>query len=533
MKKIVAVAGMILFGLVLFGCGSDDTQQKVDFTEPGGESIPLYKDGGVEALKNWPPPADTKMGDSNTPRTVEVKGADNVLLPDGITTINNDTWSPQCPDLQAPAAWPHPDNKRDITIKNSCSFPVWIGLQSKTILPSFCSVDKSPCSEDGDCTTLITQTCTGGICSEDTKSCTKAADCAAVTQVCVKNAYGDGFEVASGESRVYKLPNVWISGTIWGRTNCSDCSLDEGKGTRCCETGDASGTLYNRHPDSGLTFGPEKPITKIELDFETSPDFYDVSQVDGYNLPVQLTPVKGTGDDQTRTTGYWLGCPGVTGDVNIVCPDAMSIKDTEKYPFSSDFPLGIALKDASGKTIACYQGCSYKTRGSCKLDQLPCRLDQDCAMLKVCSIDKNRCNTVSDCPDVPQSQTCVQTTNHCSIQDDIPCSTDADCKPVYAHQNCEAEIQSCIQPTGNPNLLPEAADYCCDGSAYCSTLSTDEECGTKKRCPVTAISAFYKALASSAYAYTMGEDDWSTFNAGWKNGVGPDYYIEFCPNPGK
>jgi len=278
--------------------------------------------------------------------------------------------------------------------------------------------------------------------------------------------------VSPAENRVYSLPNVWVSGTLWGRTNCRDCTADHAVGTRCCETGDAGGTLYNRHED-GSAIGMEKPITKVELNFLNSPDFYDVSQVDGFNLPVQMTPVKGTGDDKTRTTGYWLGCPGVTGNVNSVCPDSSMIKDAAQYPFGGDFSYGLALKNAAGGTIACWNGCSYKTRGSCSLDGLPCRKDQDCGK----------------------------------------------------------KGQSCIPPPGNPNLSPQAADYCCDASDYCHTLSNDKDCGTKKRCPATAISAFYKALAPSAYAYTMGEDDWSTFNAGWKDGVGPDYYIEFCPEP--
>lgn len=260
-----------VFLLMLAGCGGDN-----DSPQPllGEKTIPLYKDGSVDALKNWPPPQDTRMGDSNTPRDVRIKGADNVVTPDG-STIPNDTWSPRCPDVAAPFNWPHPGNKRHITIKNSCLFPVWIGLQSSTPLPLFCSVKKTSCTKNDDCG-AVAQTCSGGVCSEDTKSCSDNKDCAAATQVCVKNAYGDGFPVASGQTRVYELPNVWISGTLWGRTNCRNCTADQATGTRCCETGDASGTLFNRHED-GSAIGMEKPVTKIELNFGSSPDYYDIS----------------------------------------------------------------------------------------------------------------------------------------------------------------------------------------------------------------------------------------------------------------
>lgn len=216
-----------------------------------------------------------------------------------------------------------------------------------------------------------------------------------------------------------------------------------------------------------------------------------------------MTPVRGTGDWDHKPNGYWLGCPGVTGNVNGVCPDAVTITDTEKYPFGTDFELGIALKNTGGTVIACWNGCSYKTRGSCKSDGFPCRKDQDCAVLKVCS------------------------------RDDRPCEKDDDCNPEGATeiQACVNKTQGCVPPPGNPNLLPAARDYCCDASDYCHTLSSDAACATKKKCPATAIAAFYKSLAPSAYAYTMGDDDWSTFNAGWKDGVGPDYYVEFCPTP--
>jgi hypothetical protein len=67
-------------------------------------------------------------------------------------------------------------------------------------------------------------------------------------------------------------------------------------------------------------------------------DFYDISLVDGYTVPVRMYPVQGT---FTAPTGlYQCDTAGCTKDLLPTCPDTMQVKD------------------ASGNVIACMSACA-------------------------------------------------------------------------------------------------------------------------------------------------------------------------------
>ncbi|KAF5746847.1 Pathogenesis-related thaumatin superfamily protein [Tripterygium wilfordii] len=96
-----------------------------------------------------------------------------------------------------------------------------------------------------------------------------------------------GFYLASGDTARISAPWTW-SGRIWARTGCNFNS--NWKPT--CETGDCDGRLAC----NGLVGTPPVTLVQFALQGNTGkPDFYDVSLVDGYNIPVfvsnrQLTP---------------------------------------------------------------------------------------------------------------------------------------------------------------------------------------------------------------------------------------------------
>ncbi|KAJ9180692.1 hypothetical protein P3X46_008905 [Hevea brasiliensis] len=118
-----------------------------------------------------------------------------------------------------------------------------------------------------------------------------------------------GFHLGSGEEIVLDLPQKW-SGRIWGRQGCS---FDKnGKGS--CDTGDCSGLLHCQ----GAGGAPPATIVEMTLGSSTSPlHFYDVSLVDGFNLPVSMAPVGG---------GIGCGVASCKVDVNICCPSALEVK---------------------------------------------------------------------------------------------------------------------------------------------------------------------------------------------------------------
>lgn len=90
-----------------------------------------------------------------------------------------------------------------------------------------------------------------------------------------------GFQLDSGQSlKVQSVPK-W-SGRIWARTGCT---FDQ-SGTGTCQTGDCGGRLECN--GNGAT--PPASLFEITLGTGNDKDFYDVSIVDGYNLPIVAVP---------------------------------------------------------------------------------------------------------------------------------------------------------------------------------------------------------------------------------------------------
>ncbi|XP_044476020.1 pathogenesis-related thaumatin-like protein 3.5 [Mangifera indica] len=130
------------------------------------------------------------------------------------------------------------------------------------------------------------------------------------------NFNGGGFALKSGQSIVFKAPVGW-SGRIWGR---SGCKFDK-KGNGTCQTG-ACGTALQCGA-SGATPATLAEFTLAQL------DFYDVSLVDGFNLPVTVTPINGKGN---------CSVAGCDGDMRASCPSELAVK-------------------ANGKVVACRSAC--------------------------------------------------------------------------------------------------------------------------------------------------------------------------------
>ncbi|TKY75484.1 Thaumatin protein [Spatholobus suberectus] len=114
-----------------------------------------------------------------------------------------------------------------------------------------------------------------------------------------------GFELPKDTSRSFQAPTGW-SGRFWGRTGCNF----DGSGSGSCLTGDCgSGHL---ECDGA---GAAPPVTLAEFTLGTvGQDFYDVSLVDGYNLPMI---VEGSGCAST----------GCTSDLSLQCPMELKTGD--------------------------------------------------------------------------------------------------------------------------------------------------------------------------------------------------------------
>ncbi|GJN20280.1 hypothetical protein PR202_gb07638 [Eleusine coracana subsp. coracana] len=116
-----------------------------------------------------------------------------------------------------------------------------------------------------------------------------------------------GFELQPGASRALPAPSGW-SGRMWARTGCSQSQ--EG-GRLVCATGDCgSGSAEC----AGSGAAPPATLAEFTLDGSGGLDFYDVSLVDGYNLPVLVEP--------SRSASGPASCAaaGCAADLNAMCP---------------------------------------------------------------------------------------------------------------------------------------------------------------------------------------------------------------------
>jgi len=94
-----------------------------------------------------------------------------------------------------------------------------------------------------------------------------------------------GFSLGPGKSQTMTVPSNWISGRIWARTGCIGT---EQSNQLTCESGDCNGKFY-----CAVTGTPPASLAEFTLS-ATGSDYYDISLVDGYNLPVSIVPVQGT-----------------------------------------------------------------------------------------------------------------------------------------------------------------------------------------------------------------------------------------------
>ncbi|KAL6953616.1 hypothetical protein U1Q18_042486 [Sarracenia purpurea var. burkii] len=131
-----------------------------------------------------------------------------------------------------------------------------------------------------------------------------------------ENFNGGGIALKSGQSIVFTAPVSW-SGRIWARTGCK--FDNNGNGT--CQTGSCGSALK-------CTASGDPPASLAEFTLAAT-DFYDVSLVDGFNVPIVVTPINGRGN---------CSIAGCDEDVLPKCPTELAVK-------------------SGGKTVACRSAC--------------------------------------------------------------------------------------------------------------------------------------------------------------------------------
>ncbi|XP_037435605.1 thaumatin-like protein 1 [Triticum dicoccoides] len=144
-----------------------------------------------------------------------------------------------------------------------------------------------------------------------------------------------GFALAPGESRAVEAPSAW-SGRMWGRTLCGTGA----DGRFACATCDCGSGAVEC---AGGGAAPPCSLAEFTLDGSGSKDFYDVSLVDGSNIPVAVLPQGGSGEG--------CGATGCLADLNGPCPADLRVAGPDG--------AGIACKsacEAFGRPEDCCSG---------------------------------------------------------------------------------------------------------------------------------------------------------------------------------
>jgi hypothetical protein len=123
-----------------------------------------------------------------------------------------------------------------------------------------------------------------------------------------------GWVLPAGQSVTITTPNN-LNTRFWGRTGCAFNSAGVGH----CQTGDCGGLFQCKGWGT-------IPATLAEVNFDAwkNLDFYDVSMVDGSNLPMYINITKSSGGTKDKISQNGCVPAGCTKPVN--CPSALDVK---------------------------------------------------------------------------------------------------------------------------------------------------------------------------------------------------------------
>ncbi|KAF2194520.1 Osmotin, thaumatin-like protein [Zopfia rhizophila CBS 207.26] len=121
-----------------------------------------------------------------------------------------------------------------------------------------------------------------------------------------------GFKLDPGATRNQTVSEDW-QGRVWGRTNCSfndEGTAPKNGGPKACKTGDCNGILK-------CLVGGDVPVSLAEftLDAGDGYTYYDISLVDGYNIPmaIVLQPLRNASLDDIPPNLTNPSCQGTVG----------------------------------------------------------------------------------------------------------------------------------------------------------------------------------------------------------------------------
>ncbi|KAK8280276.1 hypothetical protein V6Z12_D09G165200 [Gossypium hirsutum] len=132
-----------------------------------------------------------------------------------------------------------------------------------------------------------------------------------------------GFQLDPQAQDSLNVPSPW-KGRLWARTQCSTSG-----GRFTCATADCGSDQIACNGKGGA---PPATLAEFTIAANGGQDYYDVSLVDGFNLPLSITPQGGSGPNCTSTS--------CAANVNSACPP------------------NFVVKGSDGNTIGCKSACA-------------------------------------------------------------------------------------------------------------------------------------------------------------------------------
>ncbi|EGN91839.1 hypothetical protein SERLA73DRAFT_173302 [Serpula lacrymans var. lacrymans S7.3] len=161
-------------------------------------------------------------------------------------------------------------------------------------------------------------------------------------------AYTTGWAANAYTAVSFSVPDNWTSGRIWARR---DCDFSTNPGPNSCLDGGCNGGLVC-DPTTG-TGVPPASLAEFTLGGTTGLDYYDVSLVDGYNLPISINNNVGCGI---------ADCPV---DLGPNCPAAIQGPyDSTGFPVGCKSACEANLDGDPSNSPNCCTG-SYSTPATC------------------------------------------------------------------------------------------------------------------------------------------------------------------------
>jgi Thaumatin family len=175
---------------------------------------------------------------------------------------------------------------------------------------------------------------------------------------------GGGRQLNSGETWTLNVAAGTTGARIWGRTGCSFDSNGNGK----CQTGDCGKLVCTGYGS------PPNTLAEFALNQYANKDFYDISLVDGFNIPMNFVPAGGCNSagahcsanvnancpSQLKTTGGCLNPCQVFKTNEYCCNSGTCSATTYSKYFKNLCPQAYSYpKDDASSTFTCPAGTNY------------------------------------------------------------------------------------------------------------------------------------------------------------------------------